>query len=146
MGGIQCSRTQIARRVGDELVEHGVIAVIGQINGLLIGHHFCIFMRESAHGEVPIQCRLGRISVFNFDDVSIVVGVGVMPQIVCKADLVCMVSEAFIVPLCGVIKIQLFGKQRRSPRADAAKTQHPASVDGAEVKHLAGQDIPLVLG
>ena len=146
MSSIQCSRTQIARRVSDELVEHGVIAVIGQINGLLVGHDFCIFMGEPAHSEVSIQCRLGRVGVFNLDDVSIVVGVGVMPQIVCKADLVCMVSETFIVPLCGVIEIQFFGKQRRPPRADAAKTQHPASVDGAEVKHLAGQDIPLLLG
>ena len=65
-----------------------------------------------------------------------------MAEVILKFDLIGMVPETVIVPMLSVIEIQFFREEWRSPRAHAPETEHPATVNAAEVQHFAVQQIP----
>ena len=92
---------------------------------------------------MPYEIWFGCRCILNFNNVSVIVGVGVVAQIVFQLGLVRMVSETVVVPVFSIVKIQFLGKQRRAPRTDATETKNPATVDTAEIQHLAVQYSPL---
>ena len=142
MRSVQRPCAQVTGDISDELVQHRVVAVVGQVDGPLVGHHLCVFMREPAHGQMAVERWLGRIGVFDLDDVAVVVRVGVVAEVVLQQHLIVVVAEALVVPCLGVVEVQFLRKQRSAPRTDAAKTQHPTAVDAAQIQHAAVQHVP----
>ncbi len=133
---------QVARLVGNELVEDHVGAVVGHVDRFLVRHDDGVFVAVAA------QCHLldrdgaaGR--VLDFDDVAVVIRVRIFALVVGQGIDAVDVFVIRIVPVGSVVEIKLFRCQRGVPRADAARAVDPGAADGREIDH---PDVVLVDG
>ena len=82
--------------------------------------------------------------ILDLDDVAVVVGVGVVTEVIFQFHLIRVVTVSRVVPVLGVVEVKLLGGQRRAPRAHGPEAQHPAAANCAEVTHHPAEDVPAV--
>ena len=65
-------------------------------------------MRKAAHGEMFVQFGFLSGCILKFNDVSVIVWIGITAKIIRQHLLVGMVVEGGVVPLLRIVKIEFF--------------------------------------